>query len=275
MPAIARRLRILYFVAISLPIVLGSAIAWAHTGQFDVGLFALALVGGVLLQAGTTMTNDAFDLRYHGDTETAMLWLPQQVLQGAVAFFVVGIMVGVYIAALTGPLVLVLGTFGIVSALAYSVPPVRLAGTGLGELLAGFNLSAVTTLGSYYIQTGAVSVEALSAAVPGVCLLAGVLAINGFRPDKVLERRILWRRMGSERAYLIYDLFAVPAHIWLVGTLLVGQLPIQAVLGLLALPLATAAHVLAWQGALERAGQFAAYAYLVETSLLTVAYLFV
>lgn len=274
MPALARRLRILYFVAISLPIVLGSAVAWAHTRQFDIGLFALALVGGVLLQAGTTMTNDAFDLRYHGDTETDMPWLPQQVLQGAVAFFVVGIMVGVYIVALTGPLVLVLGAFGIVSALAYSVPPVRLAGTGLGELLAGFNLSAVTTLGSYYVQTGTVSIEALTAAVPGVCLLAGVLAINGFRPDKVLERRPLWWRVGSKRAYLIYDLFAVPAYVWLVGTLLIGQLPVQAVVGLLSLPLATAAHVLTRQGAFERAGQFAAYAYLLETVLLTIAYLF-
>lgn len=274
MPALARRLRILYFVAISLPIVLGSAIAWAHTREFDIGLFALALVGGVLLQAGTTMTNDAFDLRYHDNTETDMPWLPQQVLQGAVAFFVVGIMVGVYIAALTGWLVLILGAFGIVSALAYSVPPVRLAGTGLGELLAGFNLSAVTTLGSYYIQTGEVSIASLSAAVPGVCLLAGVLAINGFRPDKVLERRPVWWRVGSERAYLIYDLFAVPAYVWLIGTLLVGQLPIQAVFGLLSLPLAAAAHVLARQRELERAGQFAAYAYLLETVLLTGAYLF-
>lgn len=275
MPAIARRLRIIYFVAISLPIVLGSAIAWARTGQFDIGLFALALVGGVLLQAGTTMTNDAFDLRYHGDTETDVPWLPQQVLQGAVAFFVVGIMVGVYITALTGPLVLILGAFGIVSALSYSVPPIRLAGTGVGELLAGFNLSAITALGSYYIQAGSVSLEALLASVPGVCLLAGVLTINGFRPDKLLERRLLWRRVGSNWAYLIYGLFAVPAYAWLVGTLLLDHLPIQAAIGLLSLPLAAAAYVLAWQEALERAGQFAAYAYLIETILLIIAYLFV
>lgn len=275
MPALARRLRILYFVAISLPIVLGTAIAWAHTGRLDVGLFALALVGSVLLQAGTTMTNDAFDLRYRGDAETDVAWLPQQVLQGAVAFFIVGIMVGVYITALTGPLVVVLGGVGILSALAYSVPPVRLAGTGLGELLAGFNLSAITALGSYYIQAGIVSREVLIAAVPGVCLLAGVLTINGFRPDKLLQRRLLWQRVGSSRAHLIYSLFAMPAYLWLIGALIGGALPIQATLGLLSLPLATAALVLAWQGALERAGQFAAYAYLVETILLTIAYLLV
>lgn len=272
MPAMTRQLRVIYFVAISLPIMLGTAIARHRTGEFDVGLFALALVGGVLLQAGTTMTNDAFDLRYHPERGNDS-WLPQQVLQGALAFFTVGIMVGIYIAALTGPVVVGLGIFGIVSAFAYSVPPVRLAGTGIGELLAGVNLSAVTTLGSYYVQAGTTSSEALAAALPGVCLLAGVLSINGFRPDKLLERRTLWRFVGHEHAYVVYGLLLVPAYGWLLFALFTDRLPIQTSLGLLSLPVAVAALAAARYGRLERAGQFAAYAYLVETILLILAYL--
>lgn len=277
---VARRLRLIYFAAISAPIVLGATIAWSQTEQFDVGLFALSLVGGILLQAGATMTNDAFDLRYavtktpHGDHRgTEPPWLPQQVLQGALAFFTVGIMVGIYIAAVVGPVVLALGLLGVVSGLVYSVPPVRLAGTGLGELLAGINLSVVTTVGSYYVQAESVDTAVVAAALPGAFLLAGVLALNGFRADKIVEHRPLWRLLGHERAVWTYAVLTILGYGWLLTALGTGRLPMYTALAFLSLPLTLLAGWLAWRGKLEGAGQFAAYSYLLETVLLIVAYL--
>lgn len=265
------QLRAVYFAAISAPVVLGAAIARHHTGKVDVGIFALSLAGALMLQAGTTMTNDAFDLRYHEDPSEPLL--PVQVLQGALAFFIVGIMIGVYIALLTGPLVLVLGALGIGSALAYSVPPVRLAGTGLGELLAGLNLSVVTTVGSYYVQTGRVSPEAVVVTVPCALLLAGVLAVNGFRPSRLVEQRPLWARLGTGGAFGVYLTCTVAAFGWLAGALMLRLVPLEALLAGGALPFAGLALRMTRAGRFRQASQYGAYAYLTMMGCLVLAYL--
>jgi len=263
------RLRLLYFAAISIPVLLGAAIAWHHTGQFDVGLFTLSLAGVLMLLGGTTMTNDAFDLRYH---EGEQPLLPVQVLQGALAFFVVGIMLGIYIALLTGPLVVVLGLLGVSSALLYSVPPVRLAGTGAGELLAGLNLSVVTTVGSYYVQTGQVSAEVVTVTVPPALLLAGVLAINGFRPSKLIEQRPLWNRLGPRSAFHIYLACVVCAFGWLAGGVFLRLVPLRGLVSCGALPLAVVALRAAHTSNLRQATRYGAYAYLTMMGLLVFAY---
>ncbi len=268
--AVLYRLRALYIAAVGAPIVLGAVIAWRRAHAFDVGLFALCLVGVIMLQAGTTMTNDAFDLRYHGEEPSL---LPVQVLQGGLAFFVVGGMVGLYIALVAGPLVIALGVFGVASALAYSVPPVRLAGTGAGELLAGLNLSVVTALGSYYVQAGALSAEVLVAALPCAFLLAGVLAVNGFRPSRLVEHRPLWRRLGSRGAFAVCGVSTALAFASLAWGLWRQWLPATALLAWGALPLAAVALWASKEGALRRATRYGAYAYLTMMGLLVVAYL--
>ncbi|MDQ7030771.1 MAG: prenyltransferase [Ardenticatenia bacterium] len=265
------RLRVLYVAAVSAPIVLGAVVAWHRVRIFDVGLFVLCLVAAIMLQAGTTMTNDAFDLRYHEEEAPALL--PLQVLQGGLAFFVVGGMVGMYIALLTGPAVIVLGGVGVVSALAYSVPPVRLAGTGVGELLAGFNLSAVTALGSYYVQTGHLSAEVVVAALPCALLLAGVLAVNGFRPSRLVEHRPLWQRLGPEGAFAVCGTATGLAFGVLSWALVRHVLPTTALLAWGALPPALAALWTARRGHFHRATRYGTYTYLAMMSLLVLAYL--
>ncbi|MFC2076825.1 prenyltransferase, partial [candidate division KSB1 bacterium] len=54
-------LRAPFFTASLLPVLLGSVIAWSRGTPFDWGLFALAMIGGVLLHAGTNVGNDYFD----------------------------------------------------------------------------------------------------------------------------------------------------------------------------------------------------------------------
>ncbi|MBA3532381.1 MAG: prenyltransferase, partial [Ardenticatenales bacterium] len=184
--ALLRDLRAPYFAAIALPILLGSAIAWAKQGWLDAGLFALSLLAGSFLQAGTNMTNDFFDYEPLDTGRLAnTLDPPQQVLQGALAFFVVGAMMGLYIALATGPLVLLFGIIGIASGYLYSAPPLRLSGTGLGELVAGLNLGLLTTLGAYYVQTGSIDWGVVWVALPVALLMTATLILNGFQPRKL------------------------------------------------------------------------------------------
>lgn len=272
---VLRELRVLYFAAMTLPIVLGAAVAWARGTPFNVGLFALTVVGGIFMQAGTNMTNDFFDYRAdEGDPAPPPL-PPEQALQGAVAFLIVGTLIGLYLAMLTGPVVLLLGIVGLVSGYSYSAPPLRLSGTGVGELLAGLNMGVLTTLGSYYVQTLRLTWEPALAAAPVGLLMAALLALHGFQSEKLSQTvgRSLWANLGPQRAAAAYGVPALAAFLLLLAAVLRGALPVTALLALLAVPLAVLAAATAARGHLTGAMRSAMAAHLSTTALLTLAYL--
>lgn len=267
-----REIRAPYFAAIALPILLGSAVAWSQADAFDVGTFALSLLAGIFLQAGTNMTNDFYDYGESGGTLPWAIIPPEQALQGALGFLIVGAMVGGIIALEAGPLVLLLGLIGIASGYAYSVPPIRLSGSGLGELLAGLNLGLLTTLGAYYVQTGVVDGIVFWVAAPVVLLMTAVLVLNGFQPSK-MERATLWARLGPSWAAAAYALPAIAAYALLIVAVAWERLPQLSLLGLLGLPLTALAIAGAHLRHSTTAIAGAVGAHLSVTALLALAFL--
>lgn len=268
-----RDIRAPYFAAIALPILLGNAMAWAERQALDVGLFALSLLAGIFLQAGTNMTNDFFDYYRTGADDTPWsLMPPQQVMQGALAFFVVGAMVGVYVALASGWPVLILGIIGIASGYSYSAPPIRLSGSGLGELIAGINLGLLTTVGAYYVQVRQVDSLVIWVALPIALLMTGVLVLNGFQPAKLAAGRSLWARLGRARAPLAYALPALLAYAILIVGVAANRLPQLTLLGLLGMPLATVAIASAQMERISVAIVSAVGAHLSTTALLAIAF---
>ncbi len=261
-----------YFAAIALPILLGSALAWGKSGKLNLEMFVLSLLAGSFLQAGANMTNDFFDHKRLGAQASGTWAPPQQVLQGALGFVVVGTMVGLYIALATGPLVLLFGAVGIASSYIYSAPPLRLSGTGVGELLAGLNLGLLTTLGAFYVQTQVLDRTVVWAALPVALLMTATLALNGFRPAKLAANRSLWARMGEQRAALAYGVPALLAFALLILGVALDGLPSVTLLGLLGLPMAAIAVAGAQFGRLPVALLGAIGAHLSTTGLLGVAF---
>ncbi len=263
-----------YFASIGLPIFLGSAIAWWLTGTLDIGIFALSMLAGIFLQAGNTMTNDYFDYQRSGDIRAmSPLVPPQQVLQGALGFFVVGVMVGVYIAVLRGWLVLGLGGMGLLFGYLYSVPSWRLGGTGVGEVLAGLTLGLLTTLGAFFVQTQQVSEIVVWAAIPVALLMSAVLILNGFLPAKMeANPRSLWTRLGKRAAGMAYGIPAMTGYGVLIIGVAVAQLPQLLLIGLLGLPLAVIAMVMAQMGQFEVSIVAAIGAHLGTTTLLWISF---
>lgn len=269
-----REIRAPYFAAIALPIVLGTAVAWAVRGQFNLELFVLSLLAGIFLQAGANMTDDFYDYQRVDDDELPWtLMPPQQVLQGALGFNIVGAMVGFYIAVAAGPLVLLLGVVGIVSGFAYSAPPFRLSGTGIGELIAALNLGLLTTLGAYYVQARQVDALVVWVALPIVLLMAATLILNGFLPAKLAANQSLWARLGGSWAPAAYALPALLAFAMVIVGVALDRLPQLSLLGLLGLPLAASAVVGAQLGRLTFAIVSAVGAHLSTTLLLSLAFL--
>ena len=262
-----------YFAAIGLPILLGTAIAWATVGEFNLSLFALSLLAGIFLQAGANMTNDFFDYQLDDRTPGWTIIPPQQVLQGALGFFVVGTMVGLYVVLATGPLTLLLGAIGIASGYAYSAPPFRLSGSGMGELLAGANLGLLTTAGAYYVQTLRVEPLVIWTALPVALLMAAALVLNGFSSHKLQQGRSLWARLGRGWSGWAYALPALGAYAVLIIGVVVGVLPQVTLLGLLGLPLAAGAVAGAQLDRFPFASASALGAHLSTTALLVLAFL--
>ncbi len=219
-----------FFTATIVPILLGATIAWARTGTFHLGLFLLTLLGGLLLHTGTNVANDYFDHRSGTDDVNVEfvrpftggsrmiqsgLLTPREVLWGALAAFALACVVGLYLAYVRGPLIIVLGIFGIFCGFFYTAPPFNLASKGIGEFFIGLNFGVLMTLGSFFVQSGYLAWEPVVAAIPVGLLIAGVLYINEFQDapaDGSVGKDHLVVRLGRKKAALGYLMLIVATY---------------------------------------------------------------
>jgi 1,4-dihydroxy-2-naphthoate octaprenyltransferase len=254
------KVRAPFFTAAAMPVLLGTALAWARTGEFSLWAFLLALVGTVCLQAGTNMTNDYFDHKWGSDevnTEFANpftggsrliqmgLVQPREMLWQGLGFFLVGSLVGLALAFTRSLAVLWLGVVGVFCGYFYTAPPFRLARTGLGELLVGVCFGPLPALGAYVVQTRALSWEPVVASLPVMLLIALVLWINEFQDapaDAAVGKDHLVVRLGRRRSAVVYGILLAAVYVSIVaGVLLNGVTPI-ALVGLLTAPMAVRAY---------------------------------
>ena len=119
----------------------GSALA-AGEGGFSWTLYLLAVLGAVLMHAGTNLVNDYYDTRFGVDTvdaETAKyrphvivhgLIPARQVLTAGLGCFAAAAAVGVYLALVCGAMVLFIGAIGVIAGLGYTTALLAIAGEG-------------------------------------------------------------------------------------------------------------------------------------------------
>lgn len=254
------KLRAPFFTADLVPVCLGVAIAWARTGAFNLWYFLLTLIGAVCLNAGTNMTNDYFDHTWGSDevnTEFANpftggsrliqmgLVKPKEMLWQGIALFVVGSLIGIFLAFTRSWAVLWLGIIGVFSGYFYTAPPFRLARTGLGELAIGLNFGPLMVLGAYVVQTKTLGWEPVIASLPVMLLIALVLWINQFqdmRADAAVGKNHLVVRLGRQRAATVYGALLALTFLSIVLGVALGGVTPFALMGLLTLPVAVKAY---------------------------------
>jgi 1,4-dihydroxy-2-naphthoate octaprenyltransferase len=249
-----------FFTADIVPVVLGTTVAWALTGAFNLWYFLLTLIGAICLNAGTNMTNDYFDHTWGSDevnTEFANpftggsrliqmgLVKPKTFLWQGIGFFVTGSLVGILLFFVRGPWVLWLGLVGVFSGYFYTAPPFRLVSAGLGEPLIGLSFGPLMVLGSYYTQTQTVAWEPVIASLPVGLLIALVVWINQFQDmqaDASVGKNHWVVRLGRRRSTFVYGASLALVYLSLLaGVLFAGVTPF-ALLGLLTLPTAVKAY---------------------------------
>ncbi|MDZ4245763.1 MAG: 1,4-dihydroxy-2-naphthoate octaprenyltransferase, partial [Dehalococcoidia bacterium] len=258
-------LRPSFLTASIVPVLLGSAVAWSVIGSFNFGYFLLALLAGILMQAGTNIINDYFDhssgndeanvefIRpFSGGSRLIQLGLmsPLEVLAEALICFVLATAIGLFLAWTRGPFLLILGAIAILSGFFYSGKPFNWSSRGLGELIVGLNFGPLMALGAYYVQTQSLSWLPVLASLPVAFLISAVLYINefpDFNADNKVGRKTWVVRLGKQKAVTGFGVLLTGAYVVLVGGIITGQMPAVTAIALVTLPLAVKALLHAWK----------------------------
>lgn len=236
-------------VAGVVPVAVGSAVA-LREGHFQPLVAFAALLGALLLQVGTNLANDYYDFKRGADTAdrlgppraTQQGWLsPGAVLGGALACFGAAFLVGIYLVAVAGLPILVIGLASIAAGLAYTAGPFPLAYNGLGDVFVLVFFGFVAVGGTTYAQAQVVSPLALWAAVPVGLLGVALLAVNNTRDaktDAAAGKRTLVVRFGDRFGRAEWLACVAVSALVPVGLWLSGQASAWVLLPLASLPLA-------------------------------------
>jgi 1,4-dihydroxy-2-naphthoate polyprenyltransferase len=228
------------------PVLVGTALAGSED-TFRALPFVAALIGSTFIQIGTNLSNDYSDARRGADTEDRLgpvrvtaggLMPPRRVLIGTYVAFGVAVAAGLYLAAVAGWELLVVGAASILAGVLYTGGPRPYGYEGLGELFVFLFFGIVAVVGSYFVQTEELRWEAFALAVPVGLLASAILVVNNIRDvdtDRRAGKRTLAVKLGRERARRLYVAMLIVSFV--VPPLLVPALSAWVLLSLAALPL--------------------------------------
>jgi 1,4-dihydroxy-2-naphthoate octaprenyltransferase len=217
------------------PVVLGTMVA-AHDGCFNVFIFILTVIGGCLLQSAANLLNTYGDFKSGVDTvenETRSpelvtgLLKPKHVLLMGLACLGVTALIGLVFIYYIGWGIMVYGVLGIIGAGTYTVG-LAYKYHGLGQPFVFFMMGILMPLGSYYVQVGAFSWEALLISLPNAFLITAVLCgneVRDYHEDLNAGVRTLCGRMSYEGASKLYLAENIIAPVILAALIVLGFAP--------------------------------------------------
>lgn len=259
-----KEFRVRFLLFVTLPVLLGSAIAFTfYPGSFSTAYFLLAALAMLLLHSGTIIVNDYFDFisgtdvinkartPYSGGSGLLPggVLRPAHVLIASLICFALCIGIGIVITFYRSPAVLLIGMAGVALGVAYTTPPFKLCYRGLGEA-ARLVATPLIVLGAFLVQVPINSTAEMSSAYQALitCLAASVpvaffntaaLYIFEF-PDYDADTRVgkknLVVRLGPERAAYLYLAMQGIAYASLFTLILSGIVPLPAAFAFLLLP---------------------------------------
>ncbi len=211
-----------FFAASVLPIALGSAWGYRASGALDLAALTLATLAVVLIHAGANIFNDVYDDLVGGDRtnegrihpytggsrfiQNGVLSLGQMRAL-ALAVLGLGLALGVILAVAKGWPVIGFGAAGVALGLSYSVPPFRLSDRGFGEISVGLAFGVLPVMGSAWLQSGRISLDAAFLSLPMAFWIASILLINEVpdaTSDALAGRKTLAVRLGKDGTRRLY-----------------------------------------------------------------------
>lgn len=248
------------------PVVVGTLVAAEES--FSPVRFLLALVGAIAIQSGTNLINDYFDHIKGVDGPNTLgpagliqrnILAPRSVLLMGIAWFALGIVIGLILVAMTGPELLLLGLASVAAGFFYTAAPVSLAYIGLGELTVFLFMGPVIVTGAYYVQTEQWSWQPVIVSLPIAFLVTAILQANNLRDvenDREHGKRTLATLIGRRAATVEFGVLIGAAFVMLLILVLVDLAPWPVLAAALTAPAAVKAVQLAARTTNPRALNF-------------------
>jgi 1,4-dihydroxy-2-naphthoate polyprenyltransferase len=227
----------LWYRTLRAPSLLTSVVPAAAGGLTAIGarhadwwLLAVALLALLCLHAGTNISNDVEDAARGVDPPDKVLRNSQVFNTGRLTIaegrrlygscFGVGLLLGIVIAAVQGPAILVIGIIGLLGGLLYTAGPRPYKYLGLGEGAIVLLMGPLMTQGAATAVSGdAFSAQAFWTGIGPGLLITCVLASNNLDDidgDRDTGARTLAVRIGLSRYRLVYvtaGLAVIPAQV--------------------------------------------------------------
>jgi 1,4-dihydroxy-2-naphthoate octaprenyltransferase len=252
-----RLTRIQFIPAIIAPVVIGAAIAWSSEQLFNPLYLLLSLGGSVLLHLASNTVDDIFDYKAGVDKVSNEMFPPdfpgwKVIPRGVVTLgsakiysyvmFVAAAAIALFFTLTVGYWVIVLVAAGVFLGYFYTAPPLRLdfRGKALGEISIFLSFGLIPVLGSYYVQTGELTLLAAFISIPSGILTITVRMNHDqifFEPYVKTGKRTLTIILGRENGVKATIILNVIAQLTVAAGILIGILPLTSLIAYLALPL--------------------------------------
>ena len=137
--------------------------------------------------------------------------------------FAIASVAGVWLSLLTSPLLILVGMLAIAAAWGYTGGKNPYGYSGLGEISVFTFFGLVATMGTYYVQTGTITMLSFIVAIPMGALACAILAINNIRDraqDELVGKKTLAVRLGDLKARRVFVTLLVLAHGAAIATLI-------------------------------------------------------
>jgi 1,4-dihydroxy-2-naphthoate octaprenyltransferase len=212
------------------PVLVASCLA-AHDRVFALGPALLAFLAGWLVQLGGVVTDNYNNLRRHGEDREHPRFV-QALDEGVVTFgqlraaiaacYGVALLAGIYLVAIGGVTVLLIGLASIAASLLYSSGPFPLGDRlGLGDPLFFVFFGQVSVMATYYVEAAAcghpgVTMASFLVSLPMAALTTNILVIDNIRDlefDRAKDERTLAVILGPRWARVEYAALLALAYV--------------------------------------------------------------
>ena len=175
------------------PVLVGTALAYKISNDFNLVIFLSILSASIFIQIGTNLSNDLSDFLNGADTgdrlgpirvaQSGLLTIDKLKL-GIIISFSLAILFGFYLVSVGGNIIMLIGLLSIISGILYTAGPYPLGYNGLGDIFVFIFFGVVAVMGTYYLNTLTINIESLVCGIIMGALSTAILIVNNIRDVK-------------------------------------------------------------------------------------------
>lgn len=244
-----RVIRIRFLLASVIAVSVGLSLNWWQNSTIEIFDALLTFAGVMALHASVDLLNDFWDFKRGIDAKTPKtkmsggtgvlpegLLKPSSVYRAGIAFLVIGSVIGAYFVITDGIIIAAILGFAILSIYFYST---KIVDSGLGEFFVAVKGSMIV-LGTFFIQSGQITMESILAGIVVGSLSSLVLFIASFPDhdaDKSKGRKTLVIAVGKQKATKLFWIFPFVSYGAIILGVSLNLFPVITLITFLSIPL--------------------------------------